>query len=203
MKLYYMPGACPLATHIVLAWTGAECEGVKLDHDALHQPDFLRINPMGAVPALDIDGEIMTQNAGILTYLAEAYPDAALLGDGSPRQAAEVHRWLGFVNSDMHPAFTPLFGATGYLGDETVIEKTKDHAKRRLRKMFEIVDAQLKGRDWVTGARSIADAYLYVMIRWAKSVGVDLSGLDEVARYGARMAEDAGVQEAERVEGLA
>lgn len=203
MKLYYMPGACPLATHIVLAWTGAECEGVKLDHAALHQPDFLRINPMGAVPALEVDGEILTQNAGILTYLAEAHPDAGLLGDGSPRAAAEVHRWLGFVNSDMHPAFKPLFGATTYLGDDAVIEKTKAHAKTQLRKMFEIVDAQLKGRDWVTGTRSIADAYLYVMIRWAHAVGVDLSGLDEVARYYDRMTADAGVAEALKVEGLA
>lgn len=203
MKLYYMPGACPLATHIVLAWTGAECEGVKLDHAALHQPDFLRINPMGAVPALEVDGEVLTQNAGILSYLAEAHPDAGLMGDGSARAAGEVHRWLGFVNSDMHPAFKPLFGATTYLGDDAVIEKTKTHAKAQLRKMFEIVDAQLKGRDWVTGTRSIADAYLYVMIRWAHAVGVDLSGLDEVARYYGRMTADAGVAEALKVEGLA
>lgn len=202
MKLYYMPGACPLSTHIVLAWTGAQSEGVRLDHAALRQPDFLRVNPMGAVPALEVEGEVLTQNAGILTYLAEAHPEAGLMGDGSPLAAGQVHRWLGFVNSDMHPAFKPLFGATAYLEDEAMIEKSKANAKKQLRRMFEIVDAQLKGRDWVAGTRSIADAYLFVMIRWAHAVGVDLAGLDEVARYYARMGEDAGVKAALQAEGL-
>ena len=202
MKLYYMPGACPLATHIVLQWTATPCEGVKLSHDDLKKDAFLRVNPLGAVPALEVDGTVLTQNAGILNYLARIAPEAKLLGDGTPRGEAEAQRWLGFVNSDIHPAFKPLFGATAYLGDAAMIEKSKANARERLRSLFGIVDAQLKGRDWIAGSRSIADAYLFVMLRWAQGNGIDLSGLAEIARYYARMQKDAGVVGARKAEGL-
>ncbi len=142
MKLYYMAGACPLAAHIVLEWTGARYESQKLTHDDLKKEAYLRVNPLGVVPALEVDGSVITQNAGVLSYLAEAYPDAKLGGDGTPRGDAEVHRWLGFVNSDIHPAFKPLFGSTAYLGDEAAVEKTKVHARQTLRRLFEIVDTQ-------------------------------------------------------------
>ncbi|MCC7320720.1 MAG: glutathione S-transferase N-terminal domain-containing protein [Rubellimicrobium sp.] len=203
MKLYYMQGACPLATHIVLEWTGAPCESVALSHDELKQEPFLSLNPLGAVPVLEVDGTIMTQNGGILTYLAEAWPKAGLGGDGTARGKAEVHRWLGLVNSDIHPAFKPMFGATRYLGDEAMIEKSKENARSQLRTLFEVVNMQLATRDWIAGTRSIADAYLYVVLRWAQGTGVDLAGLDGVARFIARMEADAGVQRALAIEGLA
>lgn len=203
MKLHCMPGACSLAAHIVLEWIGAPYEIQLHKHDELHQEAYLKVNPQGAVPALEVDDGIITQNAGVLTYLAESHPEAGLLGDGSPRSAAEVHRWLGFVNSDVHPAFKPLFGATAYLGDEAVIEKTKANARQSLRKLFERIDVQLKGRDWIAGPRSIADAYLYIPIRWAHGVGVDLGGLTEIARFEASMQADPAVQRALKAEGLA
>ena len=202
MKLYYMPGACPLAAHIVLEWIGAPYEEVRLSHGDLHKDAYLRINPLGMVPALEVDGSVITQNAGVLSYLAEAYPDAKLGGDGTPRGDAEVHRWLGFVNSDMHPAFKPLFGATAYLDDDVTIEKTKAHAKQAVRRLFEFVNGRLSGRDWVADTRSTADAYLFVMIRWAHAVGIDISDLAEVARFFARMNRDAGVIRALKAEGL-
>src|SRR5699024_1727233 len=94
MKLYYMPGACSLATHIVLEWIGVPYTTQRLSHDELKQDAFLAVNPAGAVPALDIDGWVLTQNAAILGYLAESHPDAGLAGDGSPRGHAEVNRWF-------------------------------------------------------------------------------------------------------------
>lgn len=109
------------------------------------------------MPTLEVDGSVITQNAGVLSYLAEAYPDAKLGGDGTPPGDAEVDGWLGFINSDMHPAFRPLFGATRYLGDETAIERTKAHAKQTVRGLFEFVNTQLSGRDWIAGARSTAE----------------------------------------------
>lgn len=202
MKLYYMAGACPLAAHIVLEWTGARYDSEKLSHDDLKKEAYLRINPLGAVPALEVDGSVITQNAGVLGYLAQAYPDAKLGGDGTPRGDAEVHRWLGFVNSDIHPAFKPLFGSTAYLGDEAAVEKTKAHARQTLRRLFEIVDGQLKDRDWIAGQRSIADAYLFVVLRWAHAVKIDLSGLAGIARYYARMQKEPGVLKALAAEGL-
>lgn len=203
MKLHYKPGACPLAAHIVLEWIGAPYEAQAHTQADLHQPAYLAINPLGAVPALEVEGGVITQNAGVLEYLVEAFPEAGLGGDGTPRGNAEVRRWLGFVNSDVHPSFKPLFGATAYLGDEAVIEMTKANARQALRRLFTIADDQLKGRDWIAGRRSIADAYLFVVLRWAHAVGVDLSGLDEIARFEAAMKADAGVQRALKAEGLA
>ena len=113
-----------------------------------------------------------------------------------------MNRWLAFVNSDLHPAFKPIFGSTSYLGDQALIEKSQDNARKQLRGMFERADAQLAGKDWLTGARSIVDPYLFVVTQWAKKTGVDLSGLDNLARFDARMAADPGVQAALKAEGL-
>lgn len=196
MKLYFTPGTCALADHIVLAWIGKPYEAQKVPRDERQQPWFLKLNPAGQVPVFEEDGWVLTQNSAILNYLADQFPEAKLGGDGTPKGRAEVNRWLAFVNSDVHPAFKPLFGAAAYLEDPALIEKAKDNARQNLRKLFERLDAQLAGRDWVTGARSIVDPYLFVTLRWAKGQEVDLSGLDNLARFMKRMNDDAGVKKA-------
>jgi len=202
MKLYYAPGACSLADHIVLEWIGAPYEAVRLSHADMKAPDFLRINPAGAVPALEDDGWVLTQNSAILNYLADLHPDAGLAGDGSAKSRAEVNKWLAFLNSDLHPTFKPLFGTTAYLEDAEAIERSKDDASKKLRGLFERADAQLAGQDWLSGSRSIADPYLYVVLRWAHKTGVDLADLDNLARFSQRMESDPAVQRVLAEEGL-
>lgn len=203
MKLYYAPGACSLADHIVLEWIGKPYEAVAVSREQRKTPEYLKINPAGAVPVFEQDGWVLTQNSAILNYLAETHPDAHLAGDGSARGRAEINKWLAMANSDIHPAFHPLFGTTGYLEDPGAIDKTKDAARTKLRGLFERVDAQLAGRDWIAGTRSIADPYLYVVTRWAKAQGIDLSGLGNLERYFNAIQADAGVQRALLQEGLA
>lgn len=202
MKLYYMPGACSLADHITLEWIGEPYETHKLSHDELKTDAYLKINPAGAVPALEKDGWVLTQNTAILNYLADTYPDSGLGGDGTPQSRAEVNRWLAFVNSDVHTAFAPLFGATGYLDDEAAIERTKEQARKTIRQRLESPDKQLGGRNWLTGTRSIADPYLFVTVRWAKGMKVDLSGLDNVERFFQHMHADSAVKKVLKEEGL-
>jgi glutathione S-transferase len=202
MKLYYSPGACSLADHIALEWIGQPYEAIRMSREDRKTPAYLKINPAGAVPALEQDGWVLTQNAAILNYLADSFPQAGLGGDGTPKGRAEVNKWLALVNSDMHPAFHPLFGSTAYLGDAAMVEKSKDAARAKLRGLFERVDAQLAGRDWVAGTRSIADPYLYVVSRWAKAQGIDLAGLDNLARFVARMEADPAVQKVLKDEDL-
>ena len=134
-------------------------------------------------------------------YLADKFPQAGLGGDGSPESRAEIARWLGFVNADLHPSFWPLFGATAALGEDAHA-KACDMAKRKLRGLFGRIDSQLAGKDWVTGSRSIVDPYLFVVTQWAKKTGVDLAGLDNLEAFDARMAADPGVQAAMKAEGL-
>jgi glutathione S-transferase len=196
MKLYFTPGTCALADHIALAWIGKPYEIQKVPKEERQQPWFLKLNPAGQVPVFEEDGWVLTQNSAILNYLADKFPDAKLGGDGTPKGRAEVNRWLAFVNSDVHPAFKPLFGSAAFLEDPALIDKAKDNARGNLRKLFERLDAQLAGRDWVVGARSIVDPYLFVTLRWAKGQDVDLSGLDNLARFFKQMTHDAGVRKA-------
>lgn len=202
MKLYYAPGTCALADHIVLEWIGQPYETVQLSRAQMKAPEYLRINPAGAVPAFEDDGWVLTQNAAILTYLAERFPDARLAGDGTAKSRAEVIKWLAFANSDVHPAFSPLFGGTAYLEDEAIINKTKAAAREKLRGLFERVDQQLAGRDWIAGMRSIADPYLFVVTRWARAMDVDLSGFDNLERFFTAMRVDPGVSKALQDQGL-
>jgi glutathione S-transferase len=202
MKLYSFSGSCALATHIVLTWIGKPFEVQLIQKEDLAKPEMRELNPNGQVPILDEDGWVLYENAAILGYLADKFPEAKLGGDGTLRGRAEVMRWLAVINSDMHPAFKPLFGTTGYLGDEAMIEKTKDNARQRLRVYFELMDKQLGKHDWLAGQRSIADPYLFVLVRWSRAVKIDLSGLENLKKFERRMRADPGVQKALKEERL-
>jgi glutathione S-transferase len=202
MKLYYLPGACSLADHIVLEWIGQPYEAHRVAREELGSPAYLRVNPSGAVPALqEPDGWVLTENVAILNYLADKFPLTGLGGEGA-RGRAEVNRWLAFLNSDLHPLFKPVFRPERFIDDEVAQEKLRTKSIDRLRAYYERLDAQLHGRDWLTGTRSFADPYLFVVLRWAKGKGVDLTGLDNLARFQQRMMEDEGVKVAMQQEGL-
>ena len=201
MKLYTSPGACSMADHIVLQWIGKPFEAQVVSRAQRKTPEYLKLNPGGAVPVLDDDGWILTQNAAILNYLADLHPETNLGGDRTPKGRAEVNRWLAFLNADVHPAFHPLFGSTSYLGKESAA-KTQDAARKTLHGYFERADKQLQGKEWLTGTRSIADPYLFVVTQWAKKMNIDLSGLDNLKAFDQRMSADAGVQAAMKAEGL-
>lgn len=195
MKLYYSPGACSLADHIVLEWIGAPYETVRLDHAALKSPEFLALNPNGAVPLL-VDGDfVLSQNVAILYYLAERYPGAGLLA-GTPRGRAEVMRWLGFLNSDVHPAFKPIFAPLRFLPDANLSAAIADTARSNVRGYLQRLNVRLEGRDWLVDERSIADPYLLVMLRWSIRLGIGLDGLGNLSRFLERMLADTGVSAA-------
>lgn len=203
MKLYYLPGACSMADHIALEWIGKPYEVHQVAREALRSPEYLAINPSGQVPALaDDDGWVITENVAILNYLMDRFPEAKLGGDGSPRQRAEVNRWLAFVNSDLHQAFKPLFGAQRFIADESQHAALHDAARQKLRGHFERLDAQLANRDWLAGHRSVADAYLFVVLRWAKAKQVDLHGLEHLEAFGKRLHADPGVKAVMQAEGI-
>lgn len=203
MKLYYMPGACPLAAHIVLEWIGAPYEIVKVEHDQLQSAEFLKINPVGLVPVL-VDGDLtLTENIAILHYLDNLHPDKQLAGGSTPRGRAEVNRWLGFINSDIHQSFKPMFSPERYISDTSQHAELVASASKKLRRLFEVIDVPLTQHDWLTGTtRSIADAYLFVVLRWAKAKAIDLSGLDGLEHFFQRMRADAGVKAAMKAEGI-
>jgi len=203
MKLYFTPGTCSLADHIALEWIGKPYDAQLVTREERKQPAYLAINPAGAVPALDVDGWILTQNVAILNYLADRFPDTQLGGDGSPQSRARINQWLSLVNSDVHPLFKVWFGGADYLGDKALIEKAQDQARTSLRTLFARIDPQLAGKEYVTGERSIVDPYLFVVLRWAQAMKIDLSGLEHLHAFSQRMRHDPGVQRALAAQGLA
>lgn len=203
MKLYSSPGACSTANHIALQWTGGEFEVEIVPRERRQSPEYLALNPSGAVPTLRDGDFILTQNAAILGYIADTWPEARLAGDGSVRQRAEANRWLAFVNSDVHPAFKPIFVPARYHGDDTQHDAMKTQCRKLVRQLFEHANQQLKGRQWLAGFRSYADPYLFITLRWAAKTDIDLDGLEHLVAFKARMEADPGVQAAFRAEGLA
>ena len=201
MKLYYMPGACPLATHIVLEWIGQPYQTQVVPRNELKEPAFLALNPVGSVPVL-VDGElILTQSAAILEYLAEKHPEAGLLPDDIIERA-EMRRWLGFVNADLHKAFGLVFVKSGYSNDEACQEQLAAAGKAKAAQLFGIIDKQLEGKQWLTGKRSVVDPYLFTIIRWAHAQKVEMSGLKNVQSFFEHMNADAGVKAAIAAQGL-
>ncbi|HET7267759.1 MAG TPA: glutathione binding-like protein [Oleiagrimonas sp.] len=203
MKLYFLPGACSLADHITLEWSGLTYEAVEMARDELKSPAYLAINPAGAVPALvDDDGWTLTENVAILHYLADKAPDAGLAGDDA-RGRAEINRWLGFLNSDVHQSFKPLFAPAGFITDESQHEDLKAQARDKLHARFARIDNRLAHATWLGGeTRSIADPYLFVVLRWAHALKVDLADMPALDAFFKRMSEDAGVKKALAAEGL-
>lgn len=196
MKLYYFPGSCALADHIVLEWIGIPYEAVRMTKADLQAPRYLALNPEGAVPLLIDDDFTLTQNPAILTYLAARYPHARLFGDGTPRGRAEVLRWLAFLNSDVHPAFKPIFVPGRFLADRSLAAPLADAARRNIRRYFRLLDDRLRDRDWLADERSIADPYLFVILRWASHLEIGLDGFANLERFAERMNADPAVRAA-------
>jgi len=202
MKLYYMTGACPLAPQILLEWLGTPYELENVDRSALKSPEFLALNPVGSVPVL-ADGALkLTQVPAIMEYLVEKQGDSALMG-GTPEERAEVRRWLSFCNSDLHRTFSMLFSAPSYSDDAKVQEILTNKSAERVQFLFGVADKQLNGKDYIAGQRSVADPYLYTVMRWTKIKNVSLQGMPNLAAYYDRMDSDAGVRNALTKQGLA
>jgi glutathione S-transferase len=204
MKLHYLPGACSMASHIVLEWIGKPYEATKVPRETLKQPAYLKLNPMGQVPVLEVDDSwAISQNIAVLEFLAEIDPSLGLLGDGSARSRAEVRRWLAFVNADVHKSFSPLFAAERMTKDPAVQDELRKNAGIRVLELLGIADKQLEGKSYLTGAKpTIADAYLFVVTRWAHAMKLDLSNLKSLQTFVERMQADPAVQKVMKAEGI-
>lgn len=200
MKLYYSPGACSLAPHIVACEAGLTVEAIVAStktHQLADGTDFYTINPLGYVPFLVLDdGQTLREGPVISQYLADQAPDKGLIGPVGSMQRYRALEWLNFIGTELHKGFSPLF-VPG------TPEDFKPTVKQRLLQRFTWVNEQLAGKNYVLGdAFSVADAYLFTVSNWGKFVGVDLSGFANLQAYLARVAARPGVQAALKAEGL-
>ena len=202
MKLYYFPGSCALAPHIVFNWIGEPFEAIRIEKG---DPEYLKINPLGVVPALEHGDRIYTQADAILHWQAESFPEAALGGDGTPDSNYELNRWMAFLTGDLHPAYFPFFNPGRYTTSDSEADEAavKAAAQRLVAKYYEHLDRHLEDREYIAGSRrSIADAYAIPMLRWGRAQDKPLSEYRALNAFYERWLRDDGVHRAMKEQGL-
>lgn len=199
MKLYYSPGTCSLASHIVLREADTRYELVKVDlrrHQVESGEDFYAINPKGAVPALVLDdGAVLTEGAAVLQYLGDHVAPALVPANGT-LERARLQEMLNYLASEYHKSFVPLF----YLGKDA----DSSDLKRQVVARQTYLDGLLAdGRVHIMGdSFSVVDSYLYTVTRWSDNFGIPLEALPALKAYMARVEARPAVKAALKVEGL-
>ncbi len=198
MKLYYGPGACSMSCHITLAESGLPYEIVKLDimGGGTETPEFKKLNPLGAVPALVLDGgKVLTQNLAIIVHVADLKPEAKQLPASGSFERAQALQWLSFVASDLHPAMGPLFAPDALKNNQEQVARVNDY--------LGYVERHLEGKKYLLGEHySAADAYLYTVYSWTGYFGLPTAEFRNFTAYKKRMSERPAVQKVLKAEGL-
>ena len=200
MKLYFAPGACSLSPHIVLEEAGIAAETEQVNNQEKKTKsgkDYWTINPKGQVPALQLDsGEMLTEGPVIVQYLADQKPASGLVPAAGTVERYRVQEWLNFIASELHKSFGPIFRPTTPDAYKTI-------SKENLGKRFDWLDQQLAGRQYLMGDKfTVADAYLFTVLRWSSRVQIDLAKWSNLKAYVDRVAARPKVQAAMKAEGL-
>lgn len=201
MKLYYVTGACSLATHIMLHEVGADFETELVDTVAgrTESGQFYRdISPNGYVPALEIaGGEYLSEGVAILQYIADTNPAHAFSPQSGSIARARLQQFLNYASSEFHKAWGPLFS-------ESSNDEQKNAAITNIKSKFDYLESVLSdGRDYFVENRfSVADAYIFVVANWANFKAIDLTPWPRLAAFMQRIAARPSAQAAMRAEGI-
>ncbi|EFG9152712.1 glutathione transferase GstA [Escherichia coli] len=202
MKLYYSPGACSLSPHIVLRELDIPFSLERVEHPSKiteSGEDYRAVNPKGYVPALRFDdGEVLTEGAAIVQYLADSNPAAELAPKAGSRERAQLQAHLNYISSELHKAFTPLF-------QSTTADSAREAARVNVAKKLDYLEGLFSdGRSYLLGdGFSVADPYLFAVIGWTAPTGIDLAQWPHLAAFAKRMNERPAVKAALAAEGLA
>jgi glutathione S-transferase len=200
MKLYYSPGACSLAPHIVANEAGIPLELVQVDTKTKtirSEGDFWAVNPKGYVPALELDnGEVLTEGPAIVQYLADRKPAAGLAPANGSFERVRLQEALSYLTSEIHKTYSPLFRPD-------VLPAVREERIAYLRRRYTLIEKQLEGKKYLFGdSFTVADAYLYVLTNWARGVKFDLTEFPNLLAFQKRVADRPAVRQALVREGL-
>ena len=181
MKLYYAPNTCSLSPHIVLRELGLPFELVKVDNKTKKTEDgrdFLAINPKGYVAVLELtEGQILTEGPVIVQYLAELKPECGLVPTAGSWDRLRLQEWLNFITSEIHAGSAPLFNTT-------LPEEARSAICEKLFRRFDFLQQILSGSDYLAGNTfSVADAYLFTVLRWCRFFAIDLKRWSALSTY--------------------
>ncbi|MGX5053901.1 glutathione transferase GstA [Enterobacter asburiae] len=194
MKLYYAPDTCSLSPYIVLRELAIEFELVKVDNRSkltADGRDFLTINPKGYVAALELDdGKILTEGPAILQYLADLKPERGLAPRADSWERVRLQEWLNFITSEIHAGSAPLF-------NRVLPEEVKTIFREKLFRRFDFLQETLSTSAYLMGASfSVADAYLFTVLGWARFFAIELSPWPALLAYREKISARPAVQAA-------
>lgn len=182
MKLYFNPLACSLASRIALYEAGLAAELIEVDTPTKRTADgtdYRTIHPLGLVPALALDdGQLLTENAAVLQYIADRVPEKQLAPTGLARSF--LHQWLCFIGTELHKGFTPIMHKESH-------PEVKAYARGKIEPRLAYVDAHLAKHDFLLGEFSIADGYLFAVLNWTQVTPIKLADYPHLAAFHARM----------------
>jgi glutathione S-transferase len=200
MKLYYSPGVCSLSPHIALREAGLAFELVKVDYETKKLPgggDYRRLNPLGYVPLLELDdGQLLAEGPAIVQYIADRKPEVGLAPAAGTLPRYRLQEWLGFINSELHKAYSSLF-------DASLPDSVKAAIRKKLGTRLDHVVTRLGAQPFVLGDRfSVADGYLFTVLEWSRFVEIDLAAWPALQAFQSRVRQRPAVRAALQAEGL-
>jgi len=199
MKLYFSPGTCSFSPHIALREAGIDVELVKVDLKSRKLvsdgSDFTKINPKGYVPVLELDdGSRLTEGPAIVQYIADLKPESGLAPKYGTFERYRLQEWLGFINSEIHKGFGPLF-------KPTTPEDYKAIARENLLNRLAFVAEHLARNDFLLGKQfSVADGYLFTVLGWGQWTGIDIAQWPSLAAFQERVGSRPSVKAARAAE---
>ena len=186
MDLYFSPLACSMATRVALYEAGADANYLEVDPPTKtvlkDGSDFRAVNPIGLVPALRTDdGAVLTENAAILQYVADRFPQSGL-GTGPGVDRTRLHQWLCFIGTELHKGlFVPVL-------DRKAPQEAKTYVLEKNLSRLDYLDNYLKGREFLLDHFSVADAYLVTVINWTMATPpIDLAKWPNLKAYYERL----------------
>jgi glutathione S-transferase len=190
LTLYYSPGACSLAPHIVLEELGEPFAAKRtvIAEGQNRTPDYLKLNPTGQVPTLVVDDDkVLTQNVAILTFLGQRKPEKKLL-PSDPIAAAQAISFMAFLTSTVHPTYGRFFRPSRATPDEKAHDSVKATAKEAIKGYYDDLEKKLAGQDWAVGnGYTVCDAYLHVFYRWGGRIELPMKDYKALTAHAERM----------------
>jgi glutathione S-transferase len=204
MILYYSPGACSLVPHIALEEAQADfiATRITLAEGKQLTPDYLRINPHARVPAIEVEGRVITENVAILNFIAHRWNGPGSVPLEAPLAAARTNELLGWFASTVHIAFAQVWRAERFTSEASVHPAIQQGGKEALRGHFAEIEG-LVADDWlVPGYFTAADTYALTFYRWGRRIGFDMSAYPQWTSLEERILDRAAVRKALEAEGL-
>ena len=186
LTLYYAPGACSLASHIVLEESGEKYEAKRVDLAKGEQrtEGYLKIHPLGRVPALILDGgEPLTENTAILPYLGKRFG----LWPKDPIAEARALSLIGFFASSVHPAHAHISRPERYAADKSCYPDIQEQGRKTFHTHLKQIDGMLAGRQWLSDQYSVLDPYAFTFYSWGVRRELPMAELKSFTAFKDRM----------------